>query len=79
MGTKQKYIAQMKDQRRHTPILVQNINTSSKQTTQMLQKAISSGSRHGLELKAGKLDAANWDFLFQAIIHNIENMPCYTY
>ena len=61
IGTKQTYISPIIDQRRHTPIAVHNINTSTKQTTLMLQKAISSGSRHGLELKAGKLNAANGD------------------
>ena len=44
----------------------------------MLQKAILSGSRHGLGLKAGKLNAANGDCLYQAIINNIENRQCYT-
>ena len=44
----------------------------------IFQKAISSGSPHGLELKAGKLKATNGDCLFQAIINNIENRPFYT-
>ena len=44
----------------------------------MLQKSMSSGARHGVELKKEKLNAANGNCLFQAIINNIENRPCYT-
>ena len=61
------------DKLRHTLSLAYDINTTNKQTTLMLQKAISSGFRHGLNLKAGKLNAANGDCVFQATIYNIEN------
>ena len=38
----------------------------------LLQKAISSEFRHGLNLKAGKLNAAKREYVFQAKIYNIE-------
>ena len=46
------------DKFRHTPSPAYDINTTDKQTTLMLQKAISSGFRNGLNIKAGKLNAA---------------------
>ena len=51
IGNKKMYIAPSIDRRRHTPIAVHSINTTSKHTTMMLQKAISSGALHGMELK----------------------------
>ena len=45
--------------KRLTPQAVLNINTANKLTTKMLQKAISSAIYHGLELKAGILNAAD--------------------
>ena len=43
----------------------------------MLQKAISSSFRHGLNLKAGELNAAKGDCVLQATISYIENRTCF--
>ena len=65
IGNEKKFIAPSIDRRRHTPIAVHSINTTSKHTTMTLQKAISSGARHGVELEKEKLNAAKGSFPFE--------------
>ena len=65
------------DSKRATPQEVQEINTSNKWTTKFLKHALSNAYRHGLSLRAGILNAANGNCLFDAIIANILGRGCY--
>ena len=72
-----KHIPPSIDRKRLTPQAVLNINTANKLTTKMLQRAISSAICHGLELKAGILNAVNGSCLFAAVINNVESRECF--
>ena len=43
----------------------------------MLQRAITNGHRHGIELKVGTLNAAAGDCTYQAILANIQDRDCF--
>ena len=64
-----KHIPTSIDRKRLTPQAVLDINTANKMTTKLLQNAISTAIRHGLSLKAGILNAANGNCLFDAVIN----------
>ena len=65
------------DPNRATPPEVQEINTNNQMVTQLLKRALSNAFRHGLNLRAGKLNAANGNCLWDSIINNILGRICY--